>query len=320
MTALVRFPQFLARTPFVSEKESQTGAIAMIILAAVYSCLTLGPWFPTMKAIIVPGQIAERAQIADKMLSRIPEDASVVAGYGLLPALSSREELYSLHYKFLGVSQYALSPYKLPEEVRFMAVDTEDFLTYAAQFPNTGWSAPYYDGGFSRLRNYAGARSFNLGHFQLYDRLNGSYRVQSLPAVSSLGSHKMSNGLEMSHGSALVIRDLEDGFWILEVMTGWGMKTTTEDDWQMSLRLIDQSGELVWERIYPFGNGLVSATELTARPLGTKIRAPLSGLSPGRYRVQMLVKRQEATVCLDRLDSVSLWPSSWQTVGTVSLQ
>ncbi|MBN1584898.1 DUF2079 domain-containing protein [Candidatus Uhrbacteria bacterium] len=309
---LVRLPGLLSRLAIFGSGQVNSVSGGLLALTVTYSALTLGPFLPAVAAAVRPDPlVAERAEIARRMLSRIPDDSPVAAGYGLMPALSSRPRLYALHYQFLGVTQFAEAPYSLPEDTRFLAVDTNDFVQYAVQFPVTGWSAPHFSGGFGRLRKAAGEQVFSLGDFQLFDREAGQYR----PAVGLNGlgngvSARFDGGLRLVGGRVGAARNLGDDFFTLEAVTAWTAEGAVGGgNPQVVLGLVNGEGETVWERKYPFGNGLVSAEDVSPvsrQPLPFRIRAPLPELLAGKYSVRLSVVRPKADTVTDRLGTVVL--------------
>ncbi len=84
---------------------------------------------------------------------------SVVASYRFLPHLAARADLYSLHYVFLGVTQFGERPYSLPVVPDHVVIDPMDAARWQAQFAKSAWAAPYYADGYARLREALGVRA-----------------------------------------------------------------------------------------------------------------------------------------------------------------
>ena len=273
--------------------------------------------------MVRPGQLAERADLARMMLDEIPAGASVAGSYGLLPSLSSRSGLYSLNYHFLGLTQFAERPYVLPDGVRFLAVDTEEFIRYAAQFPTVSWMAPGYGGGFGRLRRAAGESVFSLGHFQLYDRSAGNYRPPVGADVGKASTGSLADGLRLLGAEATAVRNFGDGFPTLTVATSWAADREIADDFMVVLSLVDSEGQVVWERTYPFGGGLMSAADLSpaaGRPLESRIRAPLFGVPDGDYGLRLSLRPVSGgEAILNRFGTTILRLDGSTSVGDVDL-
>lgn len=146
----------------------------LFAVAVMYSSVMLGPLPAAVKRMAYPTPADKsRAESARAIIKRIRPDEAVAASYALLPHLSSREKLYSLHYIFLGVTQFAERPYPAPEFTA-AALDTDDPLFYRAQFLHTRWSAPYFKDGFARLSSaLPGPAEFSSGRLTLYRSGNG---------------------------------------------------------------------------------------------------------------------------------------------------
>lgn len=154
----------------ISPEESRRFGYVMLLAAAAYSAFTLGPLPGVMRRAVADDGLRRRAADARAVVAAVPRDASVAASYALLPALSSRERLTSLHYVFLGVTQFAETTYVPPERIDYAALDADDLLTYRTQFLRTAWAAPHYAGGTDRLRGVLGAPVLHRGSFALYER------------------------------------------------------------------------------------------------------------------------------------------------------
>lgn len=139
-----------------------------ILLCSVYSLLVLGP-LPHIFATMLDRDAWRRAAAANDVLKTIAPTDAVAAGYALLPALSSRSSLYSAHYIFLGVTQFAELPYPPPPDLRKTVLEQSDFLDYATQFPTTNWTAPRYTDGRTRLSLAIGPTVYESGDFAVHD-------------------------------------------------------------------------------------------------------------------------------------------------------
>jgi len=71
-------------------------------------------------------------------LQKVPDNVPVAATFRLLPRLTSREKLYSLHHIYTGRYTLSTVAYPIPEDIRFVIIDTFDPLT----FLNGGFYSP----------------------------------------------------------------------------------------------------------------------------------------------------------------------------------
>lgn len=153
-------------------------AAVLLAIGAVFAAMTLGP-LPGVIRMMVHDRTALEAERrhAEEIIAKIPSDAAVAAGYRLMPALSGRAELYALHYQFLGVTYGGETPYAIPDDVRFVALDRRDAAVYEAQYRNISWAAGHLAGGEERLKAFVGTPVFASGPYVLYDREPGATSI-----------------------------------------------------------------------------------------------------------------------------------------------
>jgi len=87
------------------------------------------------------------------MCQQIPASESVLSSYDFQSNLSSRQNIYSLHYYFLGQQQFAQAEYILPESPDYVLIDFDEFTTYQIHLKNLAWSKQYYTDGRTRMDN-----------------------------------------------------------------------------------------------------------------------------------------------------------------------
>jgi uncharacterized membrane protein len=155
-----------AATKHLASREQSI--LFLMILASIYSSLAMGP-LPHAAGRIASGEDSVDAETAKEIIDMIPDDASVSASYRLLAPLSSRENIYSNHYIFLGTRQFATGTYEVPESIDYLAFDADDLLTYRSQFMDIGWARPYYPDGRKRLSALTGSHLTTAGNFSLFD-------------------------------------------------------------------------------------------------------------------------------------------------------
>jgi len=301
----------LRALPALSRKLTARGVInapllltLLIVAGAVYSTVVLSPLPAVLARVADPGIMPARAAAAEELLERIPPEASVAAGYSLLPRLSSREEVYSLHYLFLGTSQFALTSYAVPPDNRFVALDTDDLLTYKAQFRNSSWAKPHYDGGFARLRRAVGRLVFSRDAFQLYDRRETGY-FQSVELLQRPPVQDFRAGIELDAAGIESTDGRDAGYRRVRVVTFWSADTTPDEELAMRLRLTAPDGTAVVDRLFPLANGLVPTTELTGAPISGEMTLDLPELAPGDYFPEISLEKEDAYMIIDDIRSMS---------------
>ncbi len=166
---------------FLSHLNPVKASFLLLGICSAYGAMTLGP-LPSVAFRALSDRLSyARAQRDWALLERVPSDANIAASYALLPALSSREHLTSLHYLALGVTQFGEKSYEPPDGLRMVAMDADDLITYRAQFPKTAWAAPHYDGWRKRIEAVLGTPVFSDGTLTLYDRSTASAPISLAP-------------------------------------------------------------------------------------------------------------------------------------------
>jgi len=111
----------------------------------VYLVLFLGPGWGVIQ------QLKNYQPWSKELISQLPPQAKVVAGYKYLPQLSSRENIYAWHYIFTGKQQFSAQTYDY-QTPDYLIIDPADTVYYALQFPGSKSYHQYYPGGFANIR------------------------------------------------------------------------------------------------------------------------------------------------------------------------
>jgi len=120
---------------FINEYQ---GLIFLIFIVGLfYSMLTLGPILGINKKI-------NKDILNNNIIKKIPASSSVATSYKFLTPLSSRKNIYSFNYIFLGQQQYLKKEYNLPENTEYILFDYSDLLTYQLQYGNNSFYQERY--------------------------------------------------------------------------------------------------------------------------------------------------------------------------------
>ncbi|KPJ85075.1 hypothetical protein AMJ57_04380 [Parcubacteria bacterium SG8_24] len=316
--AIVSVPKMLTgRSRTLTLREMLGVVIVCYALAGIYSALLLGPVLPAAARIADPAEDRIRARTAERMIELIPSSSSVAASYALLPHLSSRRNLHSLHYLFLGVTQFATHGYPPPDGLRFVALDTRDLITYQAQFPKTSWAAPHYAGGYDRLAAVLGQDIFGQDTFMLYDQAAEAPPQAPLPL--SRNALAFTNGIKLHSPEVTLLQDEPTGDPLLLIAATWSAVRESDREPVMRLSIHDRDGQTVRERLMPLMNLPVPTAGLAGTPQRPVIRLPLSGLPPGDYVPQITLQEIDAKLVLDGIRSHRLQIDRTRNFGTVTL-
>jgi len=86
-------------------------------------------------------------------LELISKNSSVIAGFNYLSNLSSRKNIYSLHYYFLGAQQFGQAPYLIETDPEYIVYNNRDFEYFDKILQTSAWAGTYYTNGYKRLNN-----------------------------------------------------------------------------------------------------------------------------------------------------------------------
>ncbi|MFA6604042.1 MAG: DUF2079 domain-containing protein [Patescibacteria group bacterium] len=292
-------PKFAARLAKRGLPDARLLLTALLVFAALYGNLVLGPLKDAAVLAADGASRREQAAAADDLLARVGPQAAVAASYAFLPQLSSREYLYSLHYQFLGVTQFALTPYTLPSTVRYVALDTDDLLNYQAQFLRTDWTKPHYAGGYARLREAAkGGAVFARENLILIDNLAAP---ADLAAELTGAPYEFASGITLDSWGLRVTGTA--GEKVIALATAWSATAPVAADLAMRVRLKDSAGQTVYDRAFPLGGGLTPTSEIAQRQAVAELNLPAASLADGWYYPEISLELIDSRLVLGPLGS-----------------
>lgn len=117
----------------------------IVVVSLIYLVLFLGPGWGTIQ------HLANYQPWPQQLISQLPPQAKVVAGYKYLPWLSNRENTYAGNYIFTGKQQFSTQDYDY-QTPDYLIFDPTDTVYYALQFPRSKSYHQYYPGGFQNIR------------------------------------------------------------------------------------------------------------------------------------------------------------------------
>jgi uncharacterized membrane protein len=131
---------------------------SIIIISLVYILWQLGPLanFFTVPLTTDYHQVTLKNQFSQL----IPENASLLTGFDLLPNFSSRSQVYFLRYAYLGRQQFNAGDYKLPEDLQYIFLNFDDFLYLDSYSQSKTYSTDYFQAD-DRLRDLL-AQNYSL--------------------------------------------------------------------------------------------------------------------------------------------------------------
>lgn len=287
--------------------------LAVLAIAAVYAFAVMGP-VPPLVARMTDKSMAARTAAADAVMSNIPDNGAVAASYALLPGLSTRRRLFSLHYLYLGSTQFGISPYPPPNDLRYIAVEEADFLTYRVQMRHTAWSKPMYEGGDRRLAAIGGYPVFGRDGFLLIDRLADGPARFSVSSPGTVESRdEAGTGLalsEIAFGRVEYAAGPEDA-----VRMTFDGDPDAAPDATLRFRVKDTAtGSVLLEREMPFLNAFLTEKTGDGRSVRT-LHVPLSGLPSGDHAVELDVLDEDGALVLDGIRSTTRLLEKSEVIG-----
>jgi len=104
--------------------------LPLIFIGCFYMTVVAGPVWHFVAAITSPSDILAQRTDSWRLINRVPPTTPIAASYAYLPALSSRQDILSLHYAWQGHFQFGVQPFELPQSVPLAIFDTQDMFSY----------------------------------------------------------------------------------------------------------------------------------------------------------------------------------------------
>lgn len=250
----INFKNEIARAIFQEKKL----VVMAIIGTLIYTAVLMGPLPGSVLTIAKNGQIAPETKLKNLLLAQVPTNASVGATYGFLSPLSTRQNIASLNYVFLGKQQFLFDDYELPEDTQYLLIDFQDLLTYQLQYDNNLFFKQQYNYGIKNWPNVL--KNFGLidiknsyGLFQkgqknkfelikTFDQLPKITFAGNLSGDASIkfiGYNKLGNNLQLF----------------------WRQDSPINKNYYIKLNII--TDEVIrYTKIYPLGYGLLTSSEV----------------------------------------------------------
>lgn len=93
----------------------------------------ISPLYSIMKDFDYIKNNQQKNTIIKQIAKTIPNDASIVTTYKILPYISNRKNISSLHYIFLGNQQFSTAPYTIKEKPEYILMDTDNLNMFNIQ-------------------------------------------------------------------------------------------------------------------------------------------------------------------------------------------
>lgn len=234
----------------------------VFIAIVLYSLFTLGPIIPYVRGMVSqPAVRAMEREIKNNLISKIPDNASVIATYDLLPKLSSRRKVYSLYYTFTGYKQLSEEKYITPDNITHALLDFDDLIEYQVQMQNLGHDERYTHGD-DNLREF-----IKNGNFKIIDLQDSLALLQAdaegqnfYETMSSLPKDIALNPTTINQKINLLAKQVKIDGQKINVSLYFQALKNLEKNYQLQLTL-ERDGEEKYSAIYPLAYGIYPTTE-----------------------------------------------------------
>lgn len=239
--------------------------VIILITAIFYSCLTLGPGLGSAKTILNRQAFEQQSRAANYLLEQIPPGSGVGSSYSLLSPLSSRPQLTSLHYVFMGKQEFGFYDFKLPPETQYLLIDLNDFVEYYLQMHDSARYREYYKAGDNNMRE--ALKNFGLkevvGNLALFEKgLTSEKYLYSVEKQNSQIPDNKQGVVLLSKNFKKTSSPSTGDFWQLDL--NFYTDETTPEDYQILVKILDSDEQTLGEYILPPAWGLYPTSEWQA--------------------------------------------------------
>lgn len=251
--------------------------IIIFVFGLVYSSLSLGPLVGVASGMITNPPNKNIINIKNDFLAEVPKNSSVAATYEYINNLSSRQKVYSMHYVFIGKTQYAAADYKLPENTEYLLIDFHDFFLYNIQFPDLSAYKEFFNSSDDNMREL-------FKHYKLVKIFDDqalfklSKNTEQMPLYETTDqTAKKEQDVILEDKIKFVgwepLTQKEDSLEIDKKLFPISLffraqKNLASDDlkepsknYQLKMFVVNQKKEILYEKFYPLGYGIFPTSE-----------------------------------------------------------
>ena len=224
------------------------------------------------------------------MTQLINKDETVLSSFEFLPVLSNRQDIYSLHYAFLGKKQFSEETYELPAQVNKILIDFNDFIIYYLQSKNMSIFKKQYPTGADRIKQIINEGNFGIkkitDNIALYEKnFNSDIVLVKENATDSENINQVNATLDKNLSLLAWGKNnyqSEKSNQIIPLSFYWQTQQKITDDYQLEL-ILRNSKKIVYQKLYPLGYGLYPTSQW---PINKKIKTNYWFLIPKKYNLK----------------------------------
>jgi len=127
-------------------------------LVTLYSTLVFGPFIGISKNNFKKEEVNNKKEF----LKEISRNDSLLTSFDYLTLLSSRSQLYSLYYSYIGKLEFSNIDYKIPDNIDKLLIDTNDFLFFDLTFPEMKIWQDYYPEAAGNFREFLQKNNYQV--------------------------------------------------------------------------------------------------------------------------------------------------------------
>lgn len=120
--------------------KEKSALFLILTLVILYAFIVLGPITGLFKNNFKKEEVINKKSF----FKEISRNDSLLTSFDYLTRLSSRSQLYSLYYSYIGKLEFSDINYKIPDNIDKLLIDTNDFLFFDLTFPQMKIWQDYY--------------------------------------------------------------------------------------------------------------------------------------------------------------------------------
>lgn len=251
--------------------------ILVFVVGLLYVSLSLGPLVGSVDKLFTTPANSKLLSIKKSLAAQIPPNASVATTYNYLPYLSSRQNIYSMHYEFIGKKQFSNIDYNIPQDTEYLLIDFYDVFLYQLQFPQNSIYNRFFNLADERLKkllqNYKLVTIFdNQALFKLSTEPEESklftitdqkpkyeQRIALQDKIDFIGwqfnNQKLDNQLTAKNLLPLSL------FWQAKTNLASNDVEIPAENYELKLLVTNSNGDILHQQFYPLGYGALPTAE-----------------------------------------------------------
>lgn len=231
--------------------------VLILVLSIIYSGIALGSFYGIGKKLINNQPNQDLVAVKQQFIEKIPANASVVTTYEFLPYLSNRKYLFSLHYVFLGKTQFAFADYELPVEPDYLLIDFADFIIYQTQMEKSAIYKDCFQTGNERImdliKNYKLIDIFDT--IALFKKSDDDQTITLIEATESTDSDTVEMSENMMQNLVWHFNEIDKQKAVAATLYFKNLEKKTTN-FILKMKVNDFENNLLYAKYYPLAYGL----------------------------------------------------------------